>query len=96
MRSRRIKIRGCTARGHGRPSVAAALRRGLSDAGWCVRSPGVGLMAQGVSGCRSVALYSAGDPPGGGGGGGWVGLGWRPGAGAGPRVWASFPAPPRG
>ena len=32
----------------------------------------------------------------GGGGGGWVGLGWRPHAGAGPRVWASFPAPPRG
>ena len=28
--------------------------------------------------------------------GGWVGLGWRPHAGAGPRVWASFPAPPRG
>ena len=27
---------------------------------------------------------------------GWVGLGWRPHAGAGPRVWASFPAPPRG
>ena len=31
----------------------------------------------------------------GGGGGGW-GWGWRPHAGAGPRVWASFPAPPRG
>ena len=27
---------------------------------------------------------------------GWVGLGWRPHAGTGPRVGASFPAPPRG
>ena len=29
---------------------------------------------------------------------GWgcIGFGWRPHAGAGPRVWASFPAPPRG
>ena len=47
-----------------------------------------------VTACPSLTPVSYTSPYRGGGGG--VGLGWRPHAGAGPRVWASFPAPPRG
>ena len=58
-----MMVRGRPARGHGRPSVAAALRRGVLNAGRCACWPGVWLMNQRVSGCRGVALHTAAGPP---------------------------------